>query len=213
MKKLSIFICLFFSFNLFLDAACDYKTKKELNTLASYVDYSYDYDAASNSFDVTVYNLSDNLTISSSALITRKENEIVIKDLQEGSTIKLNIIATNNDCEGNQIRILTINIPYLNPYYDTSECLMHQSLNVCSSRFLDYKLSEEAFNTLINRDNSKKENEGIDDEAQVEASETFFDRLYSVLSKLYIPVLLVIASSVVTYMVFKPLYRKIKHGL
>ena len=90
---------------------------------------------------------------------------------------------------------------------------MHQSLNVCSSRFLDYKLSEEAFNTLINRDNSKKENEGIDYKAQVEASETFFDRLYSVLSKIYIPVLLVIASSVVTYMVFKPLYRKIKHGL
>ncbi len=213
MKKLSIFICLFMSFNIVLNAECDYKMQKELNTLASHVDYNYEYDEESDSFNLIIYNIGQNLKIDYNDFVYNDEGDILIKTIKGGESLKISVLATDNDCEGNKIRILNIRIPFVNPYYNTKDCLLHPDVKVCGVKYLDYELSEKAFQNLIDKDNSIDKQIEKTNEETIKEETTLLDKIYDILNQIYIPVLLVIISSTITYMIFKPIYRKIKHGL
>lgn len=213
MKRIIVLITFLFIGVTYLNAdeiTCSYSKKKELNTLSMFVETSYEYKG-NNLFDLKISNLTEELKIESDKGVI--DNNI-ISSLEEGTKIKLTILAVNNVCEGETLRIINVTIPYVNPYYGSNKCIGNENLNVCSNEFLEYKLSETTFNNLIqkaNEDNSKVE-EPTTDEIQKE-NKTFFEKVYEVIKKIYIPVGLVVGSSLLTLLIFRPIYRKIKHGL
>ncbi len=213
MKRIIVLITFLFIGVTYLNAdeiTCSYSKKKELNTLSMFVETSYEYKG-NNLFDLKISNLTEELKIESDKGVI--DNNI-ISSLEEGTKIKLTILAGNNVCEGETLRIINVTIPYVNPYYGSNKCIGNENLNVCSNEFLEYKLSETTFNNLIqkaNEDNSKVE-EPTTDEIQKE-NKTFFEKVYEVIKKIYIPVGLVVGSSLLTLLIFRPIYRKIKHGL
>ena len=208
MKKIILTILLFISFTNILNASCTYKEKREINTLASYVNYDYNYE--NNRFNVTIYNLKDNLVVNYNGALSKTNDESIIENIKEGASLKINILAGEGTCEGETLRTITINIPYVNPYYNSDECKGRNDLTVCTSRFLDYKISESTFNSLINK---RVVSEDIIEEKVEEVEKTFVDKVMELFEQIYIPVILVIISSTITYIVLKPIYRKIKHGL
>ncbi len=213
MKKLIVVITFLFIGITYLNAEeinCSYSKKKELNTLSMYVEASYEYKG-NNLFDLKISNLTEELNIESDK---GSINGNIISSLEEGTKIKLTVLATNNACAGETLRIINVTIPYVNPYYGSNKCIGNENLNVCSNEFLEYKLSETTFNNLIqkaNEDNTKVE-EPTTDGVQKE-NKTFFEKVYDAIKRIYIPVGLVVGSSLLTLLIFRPIYRKIKHGL
>lgn len=208
MKKIIFIIIMMFAGIYSLNASCTYSEKRELNALSSYVNYDYDYN--DNSFSVNIYNLKNNLIANYNGTLAKDNYESRIIGLTEGESLKVSITAGEGTCEGEALRVITINIPYLNPYYGSEECEGKEDLNVCSSKFLDYRLSESTFNSLVNK---RVVTQIKDEEEAEEEVVTLLDRVMEIVEKAYIPLILVIISSIITYMILKPIYRKIKHGL
>ena len=64
MKRFIILLFVFMFFPSFVDAdECSYKEKRELATLASYVDYTYKYNEDKETFDITIMNINDKIEI------------------------------------------------------------------------------------------------------------------------------------------------------
>ena len=151
MKKILLFSFLFFSNILFLSAECSYKELKELSTLASYIDTHYVYNEKSDKFDLTILNIPRELFITSGQdTFSSNGEEIVIKDLAPGTQFKGTVVSSSgNNCSGENLRTLTVNIPYKNTYYGDARCKGHENLDVCSNKFLDYQISNKTFNKVL----------------------------------------------------------------
>lgn len=213
MKKLSIFILLFFGLCVNLKAECTYKEQRNLVTLASYVTSNYVYDSNTDSFTLTFENLTDRMKVSYNGDYKVTDGKVTIYGLKEGESVKANIKSTNEDvCSEYDLRVMTINLPYLNPYYGSEECEKRKTLSVCFARFLDYRLSEEQFKNLIAK-NEIALATFPDDIVYTEEKPGFFQRILDFIKEIYIPAILLVVSGGITYLIFNRVYRKVKHGL
>lgn len=214
MKK--VFVCLFCSlcFLNIYKADCDYKAIREINTLASYVEYSYKFDETSERFLLTFINVPDSLYIQLNGINRYPQDGILeIKDLEMGQTLDGYIVSKEYiACANEYLRPIKITLPYLNPYFGTSECIGHENLEVCSHQFLNYQISYYTFHKLLN-DNivNVKGNETKPDEIVKE--KTFLETILEYGKIIGIPLLLVLVTSLLTFSVCNVIYRKIKHGL
>ena len=218
MKKILLFSFLFFSNILFLSAECSYKELKELSTLASYIDTHYVYNEKSDKFDLTILNIPRELFITSGQdTFSSNGEEIVIKDLAPGTQFKGTVVSSSgNNCSGENLRTLTVNIPYKNTYYGDARCKGHENLDVCSNKFLDYQISNKTFNSLINKDildkEDKKDEEGKTEEV-IQKEDSVFVKSVKFLQEIYIPLIVVIITSLITFGICSVIYRKMKHGI
>ena len=215
MKKLSFLLIVFLFSTTTIKAECTYKEIKELNALASYIYTDYKYNEQSGLFNLTYYNLTDRMVIRYKDVINPSNGEVTITDLAQGTTVTSTVELKYEDaCYGEELRTITTNIPYVNTFYGRSECLDHMDLNICSSRFLDYKLTENTFQSLITKSMEfRKEEKEIEEEITVQEEKTFFDKALDIVKEYYIPVILVLVSSALTYTIFSSIFRKIKHGI
>lgn len=214
MKKLSIFICLFFCFSIYLNAECTYKDQRQLITLAGYVTTDYVFDDNSGLFSLTFENLTDRMKVVYIEEYESVDGLSTINNLHQGENVKVEIrVKDDDECSNYTLRNVNINLPYLNKYYGREECEKKQELKVCNSKFLDYQLSEEQFENLINQ--VEEEKIVFPDNIIIEEAEklTFFESIVRFIKKIYIPVGLVILSGGITFLIFNLLYRRIKHGL
>lgn len=213
MKKICFFAILVLSFVNVIEASCTYTNKKELNSLSSYIEYDYSY-SGSYKFSVNVNNLTNDMYLEyNSNRYNVNNGKVNINDITEGTTMKIKVIVSENHvCNGTELRVITINVPYVNRFYNDPRCEGHEDLNVCSNEFLNYKLSEYTFRNLIEGNNIVEEEEIIE-EIPTEVELNFFDKVVNVVKKIYIPVILVVGTSLITYLIFSTIYRKVKHGL
>ena len=211
MKKMMAFMLGFFMFSISLNASCNYSDIKERNALASYVDYNIEFNESNQKFNIVIYNLKDSLKVNYNGNILNTINgESKIDNIDGGTSIKVNIVS-EDDCYGKTFRIININVPYINNFYNRSECKGHEELKVCSSKYLDYELSENAFINLINKEVKKiNKKENINDDL---VKETFFEKIMNFFKKVYVPFILVIMGSLLSSLIFNPIYRKTKHGI
>ena len=90
------------------------------------------------------------------------------------------------------------------------------SLNVCSNKFLDYQISNKTFNSLINKDildkEDKKDEEGKTEEV-IQKEDSVFVKSVKFLQEIYIPLIVVIITSLITFGICSVIYRKMKHGI
>lgn len=218
MKRLLVLFSVFF-LTTTLNAEtqeCDYTRKKDLNTLAMYVDTTYDYKG-NGTFDVSIINLTDELEAYLDLdLIDKVDNKSVINNLAEGTELKVKISGTlQSYCGGLELRIITVRVPYVNPFYGSNSCIGYENLNVCNREFLNYKVDEDTFNSIIS--NANKSNIDVPDDNDnniITPEKTFWEKALDFVYKYYvIEISLVIVSSLITYKVYSAIYRKVKHGL
>ena len=214
MKKIVMLIVMIFSFNMILNAECDYTEKVNLITLSSYVDYNYEY-MSDNTFKLTFYNVTPEMKLIYNNIEYAPTNESVeLYSLEEGKSMKVSIKGSDtSECAMLDLRVINLTIPYVNPFYGSNRCIGHESLNVCSNKFLQYKITESEFLRLIDKsENDNKKDDVIDDEPVI-VEKTFFEKALDFIKKAWIPVLLVILTSGITFGIFSTIYRKVKHGI
>lgn len=212
MKKLLI---LFFVFILGIckyNAECSYKDLKELNTFAAYVETSYKYNEETGYFDLTITNLKDMAYITDDygEYFAPTDGSVLIDQLYLGQTYKVNVMASDTtNCPHEQLRVIYVRLPYKNPYYRNSGCVGHESLNVCNSEFLDYEVSWETFLSLLKKDTKSEVKEP--DKKPVDDG-TFWNKVIDFTSKIYIKVILVTVTSIISISIYSVVIRKAKHG-
>lgn len=211
MKKVLFTIITFLVFTTFVNAECTYTNKKDYNTLASYVDYVYDYNFSNDTFKVTIYNMVDDFSVDTTASYHYERKDIVIDNVKSGSTVKVTIVVSSDPCMGEKLRVLNVKVPYINSFYGSSSCQGYENLSVCSSKFLDYQINESNFYSIIN--SSKIDHNKKEEEKKEEPEVSLLEKAVEFLMNIYIPVIVVIISSLITFLILRPIYRKIEHGI
>lgn len=214
MKKILMLIVMIFGFDMILDAECDYTEKVNLITLSSYVDYNYEY-MSDNTFKLTFYNVTPEMKLIYNNIEYTPANESVeLNSLEEGKSMKVSIKGSDtSECAMLDLRVINLTIPYVNPFYGSNRCIGHESLNVCSNKFLQYKITESEFLRLIDKSESDNKPDDVTDDKPVVKELTFFEKVVNFVKKAWIPVVLVIVTSGITFGIFSTIYRKVKHGL
>lgn len=215
MKKLFWICFMFFGFSLVLNAECEYKELRELNTLASYIQTNYEYNEETKKFDITVTNLTDKFYIFyENKRYEASSGTVIISGIDEGTRVSAEVVVSvNSECYNEKPRMLFVNIPYLNQYYKSNLCVGHESLNVCNSRFLDYKISENTFISLINEDNKTIEDNKKNDDKEKQEKPSIINKTVEIVKDYSIPVIIVVVVSGLTISFYSVIIRKIKHGL
>lgn len=214
MKKIVLLIIMIFSFNIVLNAECDYTEKVNLITLSSYVDYDYEY-MTDNTFKLTFYNVTPEMKlIYNNIEYASVSNTVELSSLIEGKSMKVSIKGSDaSECADLDLRVINLTIPYVNPFYGSNRCIGHENLNVCSNKFLQYKITENEFLRLIDKSENDNKKDDATDDAPVIVEKTFFEKVADFAKKAWIPVVLVIVTSAITFGIFSTIYRKVKHGL
>lgn len=214
MKKIVMLIVMIFSFNMILNAECDYTEKVNLITLSSYVDYNYEY-MSDNTFKLTFYNVTPEMKLIYNNIEYAPTNESVeLNSLEEGKSMKVSIKGSDtSECAMLDLRVINLTIPYVNPFYGSNRCIGHENLNVCSNKFLQYKITESEFLRLIDKSENDNKPGDVTDDKPVVKELTFFEKVVNFVKKAWIPVVLVIVTSGITFGIFSTIYRKVKHGI
>ena len=156
---IAIIICMIIAIKIKDKKANDASTKDN-NIYNIKVDQKY--SKSKNIFTITFSNVKNNLYIKESGQNTEKlkgnsEEKVIIENLEPGSKhlYIVNDILGKSSTERNFI----IELPYYNEFYSRTECEPYRKkLKICSSQFLDYKVTEEIFEDTIKNYNTNYNN-------------------------------------------------------
>ena len=120
------------------------------------------YSKSKNKFTIIFSNVKSNLYIKeygqkSEKLKGNSEEKVIIENLEPGSK-HLYIV---NDLVGRTTteRKITIELPYYNEFYSRTECEPYRKkLKICSSQFLNYKVTEDIFENTFKNYNTNYDN-------------------------------------------------------
>lgn len=195
---------------------CDYSIFIEYQKAAMNIEYETSYSVKDKTFSIKFYNIMKGIYLNHDNTIystsESDENEVVVNGLSEGQTIKfaVNSSADNTNCNSS-LRTLQVTLPFYNTFYGTARCEEYKNkLTICSSKFLDYKPTEELLDSMIDNYNNTIPTVTPDDP---EVNRTFLDDILDFTVQWGIQILLIVVSSVVTILLFNGKLRKIKHGI
>lgn len=195
---------------------CDYSIFIEYQKAAMNIEYETSYSVKDKTFSIKFYNIMKGIYLNHDNTIystsESEKNEVVVNGLSEGQTIKfaVNSSADNTNCNSS-LRILQVTLPFYNTFYGTAKCGEYKNkLTICSSKFLDYKPTEELLDSMIDNYNNTIPTVTPDDP---EVNRTFLDDILDFTVQWGIQILLIVVSSVVTILLFNGKLRKIKHGI
>lgn len=120
------------------------------------------YSKSKNKFTITFTNVKSNLYVKEYGKDTEKlkgnsEEKVIIEDLEPGT--KHLYIVNNLIGKSSTERKITIELPYYNEFYSRTECEPYRKkLKICSSQFLNYKVTEEMFENSIKNYNTNYDN-------------------------------------------------------
>lgn len=120
------------------------------------------YSKSKNKFTITFKNVKNNLYVKEYGKDTEKlkgnsEEKVIIEDLEPGT--KHLYIVNNLIGKSSTERKITIELPYYNEFYSRTECEPYRKkLKICSSQFLNYKVTEEMFENSIKNYNTNYDN-------------------------------------------------------
>ena len=174
-----------------VSAACSSADLSRYKILASNIDNYYDYNGTD--FDLTFYNVSNELKIvnkvsNQSYYSNSNFGDIIINNLSIGSSINFAVYPINGECSNYRVFTFYVTLPVLNKYYNDPVCLNNNN-SLCFKWSNTSMYNYEQFVNEVN--NSKKdETEEIKPEKEVHKY-GFFDFL----GDYYIYILLFIIAS------------------
>jgi hypothetical protein len=215
MKRILFAILISFLMINTLKAECEYSRLIELNTYASHVNYTYDYNESSRIFNVTLSNVVNELNVSYDDIsYSKSDGKVIMKGLEEGKFMKILITSNDSTCPDEKLRILYITLPYQNPYYNSEECKDYTNLTVCNSKLLNYKLTYSNFKNILEKYNKTDNgNENSDNNKPEVPTENIFDIIYSTAKKYWIEISLVLGSGLITFFIGNLVYKSVKYKL
>lgn len=195
---------------------CDYSLFVEYQKAAMNIEYETSYSMKDETFSITFYNIVKhmhlNLDNNVYTPMGTDSSEVTVSNLQQGKTVKfaVNTSADNTNCNSS-LRTIAISLPYYNKFYGSDKCKEYKNkLTICSSKFLEYKTTEDLLDSMIeNYTNSIP----VDEPEDPDANRTIFDDIIDFTINWGIEILLVAVSSGVTIFLFNTKLRKIKHGI
>ncbi len=168
MNKLKLLFLLLIPIS--IKAQCQTQELARYKSLASNIDNYYEYNS---NFDITIYNLSNELRIvnkndNSTYVTPELVGEIRINNINPGSTLTLAVYPNNGECTDYKLRTIYVNLPYLNKYYQDEVCQNNDN-KLCSKwantnaytyeQFVE-KVKKETQEEIIEPEPEKKE-EGL----------------------------------------------------
>ena len=144
MNKLKLLLLLLIPIS--IKAECSNQELTRYKTLSGYVDYYYEYDG---NFNITVYNLSNELTVkylNNGQLFTSPSRigEIKINGVVPGTSVKLGLYPNRGECSDYRVQTIYVNLPYYNKYHNDEVCKNNDNV-LCSKWANTNKYSHEQF--------------------------------------------------------------------
>ena len=216
MKKIIVIALLLFMPVLFVHAECDMNKYNTYKTYAEHITYDNEYSMSSGTFNITLYNVINGLTIQYNGKEYKQDgnDSVTINNIAEGTNV--NIYVYGDDGCGIQARIITITEPYYNSFYGSDICKDYvEVLNVCSSKFTAAKTTQAAVEQSI----MNYKNEIVQEITQVEdpvveaPKENPFKDIIEFGKKHWLKAVIGILSYAIAYTIFENKFRKIQHGI
>lgn len=148
-------------FPISVKAACTSKELTRLKNFSSNINTYYDYNEQDNKFNVTVYNLSNELKIinennNNTYQTNDKIGKISIENLNPGDDIKLRAYPKAGECSEYITRTIYVNLPYYNKYYKDEVC-KNNSSNLCSKWVNTSGYTHEEFVNKVKKEQQQEE--------------------------------------------------------
>ena len=173
MKKLLLIILLCFPF--IVKADCNRNMHNEYVEYASKISSDSSYSKSSGTFKIKLYNVLDDMVVKYKNVEYKvnSQNEVVIEGISEGTSMNISIFAKDG-C--NEIRIIRINTPYYNEFFESELCRGYEDkLILCSSSFTTVKTTEEMIKKA--KENYDRNIISEDEEEKNEEGKSFYDKL------------------------------------
>lgn len=211
MKKI-IFIILLLPVVVFAEASdeCTYSDQVTLQSLAVHVNYAYEFNEDNETFSLIFNNVVDDIIIvySNIDISTNDNNQVIIKNIKPGTSFTASIKGSyTNACTNVSLRTIRINVPYVNPYYNTNACIGYEEVSVCKSKFFDYEITASIFKNTI-----ETYLKGLEEKNEQPADETIIDNVTNFFKNYGIQIALVLVSVIPTIIIGNIMLRKAKHG-
>ena len=199
------------------NAECTNNELKNLSSLASYVEYTYNYNDSTGFFDVTLNNVPKELyLVYNDNRYNSENNVVIISGINPGDEVKLKVYSSEEaECITEYLRVISFKLPFLNKYYNSKECELYRELDVCSNKFTTYDISNKSFQEMINQAQNDKEkpNYVVPEKVEEIKKESMWEDVKKYFNIIWVPCLLVISSSFLTFIICNFIYKKLKHGL
>ena len=165
-----------------LDSRCTTRLKMSFREEADEVTYRLSKnDGDTVTYNLLLYNLSDNLVVKDGDGNTIKGNKI--EKIEPGTRLSLVFYVSNkNYCEDYKASTKIINVPYYNKFYKSDICVGNESYYLCQKNS-NIKMSEEEFNKKMNEYIDSIKNEEIESKIEIE---TEADKLIEFLNDYWI---------------------------
>lgn len=165
-----------------LDSRCTTRLKMSFREEADEVTYRLSKnDGDTITYNLLLYNLSDNLVVKDANGNVIKGNKI--EKIEPGTRITLVFYVSNKSyCEDYKASTKIINVPYYNKFYKNDICVGYESYYLCQKNS-NIKLSEEEFNKKMNEYIESIKNEEVESKIEIE---TETDKLVDFLSDYWI---------------------------
>lgn len=168
-----------------ISALCNTQQQATLQKIASNITYSYEYIESSDSFNITLTNLDNRVYIkddSTNKIYRNISNkEITIGGYRVGSVITFSIYDPSY-CTPSSLRIIYVNLPAKNKYFNTDICKDLNDFYYCN-KWTQNNLSKKEMQDKI--DEYKGLNNTDDDEKILEARNYFLEKIIEIYINYY----------------------------
>jgi len=192
-KKLLILLLIIFPLK--IEAYCTNQESTRYKSLSSQINSYYEFDEATKKYNITIYNVKDELLIRNTKTFeqyintSNQINEIVIYNQNPGESITYGVYPIGGNCNDYRMRTIYINLPHYNQYYQDPIC--NNNTNQLCSRYANTTAyTYEQFVEQV-KSTSKVEEQEVVKKEKEKKKYGFFDFL----EDYYIYILLIIIAS------------------
>ncbi len=193
---------------------CDNSLFVQYQKASMNIEYETSYNKNKKEYTIKFYNIIKGLYLSYNSEVfsssEEKNFEVTIKNLSEGNSLNIYVNTNETTCNSN-LRTIQISLPYYNTIYDNSKCNGYRNkLTICTSKFLNYKPTEDLLDSMIKNYNNSIP---VEEPEDPDINRTILDDIKDFTVRWGIQILLVVISSSVTILIFNGKLRKVKHGI
>lgn len=183
MKKINLLIFVFLFFPTIIHANCSYESQKDLNELATHVEYTFEYSKDIYFFNVTLNNVPSELKILyNSKVMAANNNKVFLQNVKKGGNYKIQIFSSEtSNCPNVYIREVYLDLPVYNLFSETKECKKYSEFKFCS-QFLTRTLSESEFVQELNSYIATLETSKFIQEKETEKKDNFIKKNFSLIN-------------------------------
>lgn len=167
---------------------CNYVDLAGFKKEAGNITYSYDYSIQGDNalFDIKLNNLNQNLFFKiNDKIYTYTRNELVLKGFNSGEKIVIYVYTNNEECKDEILRVININLPKYNPYYQLDICNGLENYSLCQKwsnhnySKTDFIIKVNEYKESLKKDEDKKPDDVIDSKTElIDDIITFFISYY-----------------------------------